>query len=453
MRKMRWSVLIIGIAPLMLGSCQSGNGDSSRQSTFYVASHGNDGHPGTKESPWRTLAPVTNYPFSPGDTVFFARGARFTGGFIVSSSGKAGKPITFTAYGSGEAPSFTNPDFNIRNGNAIQIIGDFIVIDGLFFHDCATVVNDSIGPKLWEDVRKLGAIFIAAGANHNIVQNCEVTRCPVGIKVYGQNNLITHNFVHDNNEPMAPHWGPIGIVVCTSNNEISYNRIVNYVAPSKEYGHDGGAIEIDDRKYPKQNIQIHHNYSKGNQGFIEFVGRTRQDHIIVHHNVCVDYQAFIGFTGPCTNIRVENNTVVRVLAHKTPDSEDVVFWSYFENSGILIRNNIFYYDPFRVEQVFSRGVFPRGHNLYYRTDNPKVSDQANADAFNRLVLGGGAWPGEGDKIGDPLFVDLENHDLRLQADSPAIDAGIDLGYTEDFDNHPIPSGAAPDMGAFEYQKR
>lgn len=424
---------------------------SSGQTKFYLSSQGDDSSPGTMESPWKTLARVSNNKFTPGDSVFFAHGSSFTGGFIVSSSGTVGRPITFTGYGRGEAPRFTNPDYGTLNGNVIQVTGSYIVIDGLFFHDCATVIYDTIGQELWDGVRKLGVVFLAVGADHNFVKNCEVTRSPVGFKVYGQHNLIAHNYIHDSNEPIAPHWGPLGIVVCASNNEISYNRIANLVAPSKAYGHDGGAIEVDDRKYPKRNIRIHHNYSRGNQGFIEFVGRTVQEDFVIHHNVCEDFQSFIGFTGPCKNMRVENNTVIRILAHKTPDSEDVVLWSYFENTNLTFQNNIFYYDPSRVEQVFSRGVHPRGHNLYYRTDNPQVSDQASVAAFNRFVLGGGAWLGEGDKIGDPMFVDFENRDLRLRAGSPAIDAGVDLGYTLDFDDNPIPSGTAPDMGAYEYQ--
>jgi hypothetical protein len=453
MSKKKRPVHIGIIALLIIASCQTGERDSSSQTTFYLSSKGNDENPGTKELPWKTLALIHDYQFLPGDTIFFSRSSSFTGGFTISSSGNKEKPITFSTYGTGEAPKFTNPDFYTLNGNVIQIKGSYIEIDGLYFHDCATVIYDTIGQKLWDDVHKLGAVYIAEGADHNIIKNCEVIRCPVGFKIYGQHNLVTYNYIHDNNEPMAPHWGPLGIVVCTSNNEFSYNRFENLVAPSKAYGHDGGAIEIDDRDYPKQNIRIHHNYSKGNQGFIEFVGRTLQDNIIIHHNVCADYQSFIGFTGPCTNIRIENNTVVRILAHKKPDSEDVVFWSYFDNENIIVRNNIFYIDPLKVERVYARGVFSRDHNLYFRTDNPQLSDQASEAAYNRYVIGGGAWLGEGDKIGDPLFVDVENFNFHLRADSPAIDSGTDLGYTKDFDDNPVPSGDAPDIGAYEYQSK
>ncbi len=71
------------------------------QAEFYVASHGDDEDPGTKELPWKTLAAVNDRQFAPGDTVYFARGSRFEGGFVVSSSGTPEKPIVFTAYGEG----------------------------------------------------------------------------------------------------------------------------------------------------------------------------------------------------------------------------------------------------------------------------------------------------------------------------------------------------------------
>lgn len=454
MRITKQVLLLIGIILPVISSCCSDTDIKSeiRKSVYYLSSMGDDKNFGTKESPWKTLSKLNDFHFNPGDSVLFARGTQFEGGFIISSSGSPDSPIVFSSYGEGALPTFSNTDFTLHYGNVLQITGSHIVINGLMFHDCATVEYDSIGQELWRRVRKLGAIYIAERSNHNIIRNCEIVRTPVGIKVYGQYNLITHNYIHDNNEPMAPHWGPLAVVVCTSNNEIAYNHFENLVAPSEWYGHDGGAIEIDDRNYPKHNIMIHHNLSLRNQGFIEFVGRCIQENMIIHHNVCMDYQSFIGFTGPCKNMKVENNTVVRVLAHENPDSEDVIFWSYFEDENIQIRNNIFYYDPSKIEQVYSRGEHPRAYNLYYRSDDPKLSDHASVASYNRFVLGGGAWLGEGDKIGNPLFVDLEKQDFHLREDSPAIDAGTDLGYKIDFDGNKVPSGEAPDIGAYEYQR-
>jgi len=422
--------------------CLPCDGGGNPPSVYYVSQHGRDDNPGTEALPWRTLDKVSHHDFAPGDTIRFACGSRFTGGFIIKDSGSPGKPITFTSYGHGAMPMFHNPRYSNLNGNAIQVQGSYIKIDGLYFFNC---------PKspVCEDIRTLGAIFLSKGADYNIVQNCEMTQTPIGIQTYGEHTLITKNFIHDNNVAIQPHWGPVCVFVNSSNNEISYNRFENYSAPSNEYGHDGGAIEINDRKFPKDNIKIHHNMSYRNQGFIEFVGRVKQNNMIIHHNVCEDYQSFVGFTGPCTNMRIENNTVIRVLAHERPDSEDVTFWFYYENTDLVFRNNIFVYDPACVEPVFSRGKFTRENNLYYRLDNPSPSDSANYSAFMRLVVGGGASLGKNDRIGDPMFVNFKNRDYRLRAQSPAVDAGADLGYTLDFDNNPIPRGAAPDMGAYE----
>lgn len=51
---------------------------------------------------------------------------------------------------------------------------------------------------------------------------------------------------------------------------------------------------------------------------------------------------------------------------------------------------------------------------------------------------------------DTLFVDPANHDYHLLSTSPARDAGTEANVAEDFDQNSRPSGAAPDIGAYEY---
>ena len=40
--------------------------------------------------------------------------------------------------------------------------------------------------------------------------------------------------------------------------------------------------------------------------------------------------------------------------------------------------------------------------------------------------------------------------FHLRFDSPAIDAGADLGYQRDWDGASVPAGLAPDLGAYEF---
>jgi hypothetical protein len=54
-----------------------------------------------------------------------------------------------------------------------------------------------------------------------------------------------------------------------------------------------------------------------------------------------------------------------------------------------------------------------------------------------------------EQVADPLFTDPGNGDLTLQAGSPAIDTGVDVGLTTDYAGNPVPLGAAPDCGAYE----
>src|ERR1700756_2558058 len=82
--------------------------------------HADDSGPGSIDRPWKSLAAVNSHTFKPGDSVYFARGSSYAGGVEIRNSGLPGKPITFGAYGSGEAPRFTNPSYGVRNGNMIQ---------------------------------------------------------------------------------------------------------------------------------------------------------------------------------------------------------------------------------------------------------------------------------------------------------------------------------------------
>ncbi|NIA21050.1 MAG: hypothetical protein GWP05_03545 [Anaerolineaceae bacterium] len=51
-----------------------------------------------------------------------------------------------------------------------------------------------------------------------------------------------------------------------------------------------------------------------------------------------------------------------------------------------------------------------------------------------------------------IFVAPDKGDYRLKADSPAIDAGLEVGMEKDRAGTKVPQGKAPDIGAYEYVK-
>ncbi|MGI9140909.1 MAG: hypothetical protein ACR2GJ_07370 [Gemmatimonadaceae bacterium] len=431
---------------------------------YYINSRtGNDANAGTgRESAWKGFANLETRRFLPGDSILFAKGSRYTGGFTFSSSGSPTNPIVFASYslgaavilsvdrsrlaehlalhGAGRAPSFSNPDFNALDGNVFRITGSYIVIDGLYFHDNA---NPPGSDRTNKNVQKLGAVYLALGTHHNVVRNCEFYNTPVGIKVKGSHNLITRNYLHDAYEPMARTWGPIAIMIVSPYNEISHNKITNYGSYGGPYGSDGGVIELDgvDDAFDGRNINIHHNTSINNHGFVELAGRN-VDSITVAYNLSDDRNQFLG-GGSMKNVFVYNNTVVRT---REPNVDRHVFWTFAPDSTFMtVRNNIFVLAPDL--QVFGPVRIPVGHqrvpvgqqvhdhNLFFSPGNPDPI---------------GITPGVGELIADPLFLDLGNRNFRLSERSPARNRGTRLGYLEDLDGYPVSRSGAPDLGAFEH---
>lgn len=55
------------------------------------------------------------------------------------------------------------------------------------------------------------------------------------------------------------------------------------------------------------------------------------------------------------------------------------------------------------------------------------------------------------QAGDPLMTDPVSDDFTLQVGSPCIDAGVDVGLTEDYAGDRVKVGQHPDIGAYEFQ--
>jgi hypothetical protein len=102
MRKTLWFWALLGV-------CVAGGGVEARAATYYVdATSGSDASSGLSAAgAWKTVAKVNGVALVAGDAVLFKRGEVWRENLVVPSSGAAGNPIRFDAYGDGPAPLLT----------------------------------------------------------------------------------------------------------------------------------------------------------------------------------------------------------------------------------------------------------------------------------------------------------------------------------------------------------
>lgn len=323
-------VLRSGLLPFLLTLtfyCLAGGSGMAAPRNFWIDSRtGDDTQDGTSpRRAWRTLERLSRCSLQPGDVVSFARGSRFDGCLEVHASGSAAAPIRFTSYGRKRlpAPLFTNSD-TTGFGNCIRLRGDYLHIGQLAFaHTLAEIPHrHRIGSFI--DMWQLGAVVVDSSARHCVIRGCEFTDCGVGIKSNGEYTLIEGNYLHDCTRTLKQwSWGPIAVWLGADHQEVRYNVIRNYRAEDASIvwktvgplGADGGAIEVDDGRAPKHDIAIHHNFSQGNQGFLEVTYKdvvTAPDYggLHVYDNISDDYQSF-ALLWQGRDCLFEHNTIIR----------------------------------------------------------------------------------------------------------------------------------------------
>jgi hypothetical protein len=413
------------------------------QTTYYIDSqNGDDNNDGlSKNTAWKSHTMVTIVTFQPGDTIAFKKSSQFTGPIQFSDSGTEQNPIVITSYGVGERPRFTNPDDLDMNGNCIRISGSWIILEGLYFHDTPPTENAS---RL-ESIFLMGAVLNMKGADHNIIRDNIFIKCTKAIQSTGEYTLITHNYMDGpnhalwNDESSGGGWGPMGIQLGIGNQEVCYNTIKNYLTTDSDYGSDGGAIELDDGRFHKDNFFIHHNYSEGNAGFIEsswgadYNPYAQEVHNLrVAFNVNFDGQDWLYMWAPCHDCYFDNNTVIRSHDFTSP-LNDVAYLAF---GDIHFRNNLIIHTWDAYQGPGVNGIVTE-NNWYLNINN-----------WSEIH-----WDASQAGSGDPGLVDLANGDYHLNSDSPLLGKGTNLSeyYSVDYEGNPLPDNGAWDIGAFQFQ--
>lgn len=184
----------------------------------------------------------------------------------------------------------------------------------------------------------------------------------------------------------------------------------------------------------------------------------------IHFEICNDSQAYYNVVYDCTGPGIAisrwvndneayNNTVSGCL-----NAIFVTGQSGQADSctGNLIKNNIGVSSVNETLQCINGGENDGTVGL----GNVYQSNCFGPEAVNFIKWGIGVTPDTYDEWealyepsnsveADPLFADAANDNFHLQPASPCINAGVDVGLTQDRIGTPVPIGPRPDMGAYE----
>jgi hypothetical protein len=419
-----WTVLRVMIAmALFIGFLVAGGSAKP----FYVdAVGGSDAGAGTSPAlAWKTLGFAGKYNFNPGDSLLLKRGCRWMEGFVAYSCGSPKKPFYIGAYGSGAAPVVNDSTDTI--GYGIELIAQWVVVESL-------MVKNGF----------YGGIFMTRYADSSIVRYCEVTASGTGVEVQGRHCLVTGNYLHDMtmvlNEPgNTGDYGATGVLLENSCNEICNNRMVRCIAPCYEGGTDGGVIELYGTP---DTCLIHDNIGIGCAKFTEVGGGSAKG-TRMYYNISVNNGQVVcihlndQFASTVQDFRMENNTIVDTTTGGTPNWTLIGFIGTVSPGMFLFRNNIVFVKNFsyivNASSADSGWAFTHTNNLYF-LDSSMIR-------LNMTLC-------TGEEAANPQFVNYADTNFHLKPGSPAIGAGLALGYTLDFYSTAVPP--QPSLGAVQY---
>jgi hypothetical protein len=454
---------------------------SQTNSSFYVATTGNDSNPGTEGAPWRTVQHAADTARA-GGTVY-VRGGIYEELVSLNASGDASDGfITFQSYPGETAvldathftPTGRTGVFTIQNKSYVRIEGFEIRNFRTAEHRLAPLGIDVIGSGSHIELLKNNV--------HHIENNFEGRDGPgrggngFGIAVYGTdakvpitdliidgnevhhlktgsseslvvngnvtNFRITHNVVHDNNNIGIDVIGfertaPDPAVDQARDGIVSRNLVYNITsrgnpAYRNDESSDGIYVDGGTRILIEQNVI--HNVDFGIELASEHKDRatsyiTARNNLVYHcHTAGVSVGGYAPERGHTEHSKIVNNTLYENDTSATGSGEFQLQWNMADN---VFENNIVYAGP-RCLIMLNRSHVDKkqppaliDHNLYYCASGAKASTWVGASAtvtgFDRYVESTGN--DRHSRFLDPHFADTVAKDFHLQSNSPAIAAG------------------------------
>lgn len=445
--------------------------------TYYVSNSGNDSWAGTSTStPWATISKVNGASLSAGDMVLFQRGGVWREK-LVPKSGSTGNYITYSAYGTGARPQFLGSEEKNSASDWQNIGGNLWESVDIFMSDVGNLIfnNNSCGTKIlgvslptlaaqgefWYSVSDNWVVLYSTSNPGDYYTDIE---CALSSHIidfgYSKHHIVLEN---------------LDIRYGAAHGISSYSGAAYITIKDCDISYIGGGAFVDewgDLRYGNgiqfwmsadnitiERCRVDNIYDDG----ITFQGvasTTKIDvsNITVAYNIVTRCEYGISYfqhgnsSSTNTNIFYQNNTVVNSggsFGHnQRPDAKKgngfymSALYGYVANFNV--RNNIFSGATDACIHMNSNalGQINTDYNCYYATYiaytgtfYSSLSSWRTANGFDSHSIST-----------DPLF--LSSIDYHLTSLSPAINAGLDMGYLTDFYGSSI--DANPDMGAIEY---
>ena len=502
---MRFSTLCILLTCISAGLGQT-------NSSFYVATTGDDSNPGTLAAPWRTIQHAADSARA-GSTVY-VRGGIYEELVSLKASGNASDGfITFRSYPDETAvldasrftPSGRSAVLTIQNQSYVRIMGFEIRNFRTAEHRLVPLGISVVGAGshvelLRNNVHHIEQTFDgrdAPGRGGNgfgiavygtdaktpitdlIIEGNEVHHLKTGssesLVVNGNvtNFRITDNIVHDNNNIGIDVIGfertaPDPAVDQARDGIVNRNLVYNITSRGNpayrdDESSDGIYVDGGTRILIEQNII--HNVDFGIELASEHKGRatsyiTARNNLVYHcHTAGVSIGGYAPDRGHTEHSTVVNNTLYENDTSATGSGEFQMQWNMADN---VFENNIVYAGA-RCLITLNRSQVDKNHppalidhNLYYCASGAEAGSWAGASStvtgFDKYIEATGN--DRHSRFLDPHFVDTAAKDFHLQSDSSAIAAGTLDGVPAgqlDLEGSPRIKSGNIDIGC--YQKR
>jgi hypothetical protein len=408
----------------------------------FVDPAGSDRNPGYEDSPWKTIQKAATAAKA-GDRIIVRKGT-YAERVQFNVSGKEGLPIVFEALGEvvvkgPPALQHWEAVLDIRKRSHLVVKG-FRVQDsnwfGIGIHTCDHVTVQGCATS---NTQASG--IYARDSTEIVVDGNDVTMACLyeGDKGGSQECIsiasvkgfrVSNNKVHDTT---GKKHGGEGIDAKESAQDGVVEKNVVWNLPRLGIYVDswnGLAKGIVVRKNTVHDCSCGIAVSSEDGGTVEDL-RIENNLVYANRERGIVVSAWVK-NGPKRNIAIVNNTAVANGNRKGNWGAGIAV-EKTDVTGLVIRNN-----------VLSRNF---GSPIEDASGKNPVVDRNLVDAGRK----GGRDAKAGTNLeGDPLFVDPENGDYRLQAGSPAINAGAAEGApADDLEDWPRPYAGGIDLGCYE----